>query len=256
MTITAEQVTFFHTFGYLPLRQAFSTEEMAAISEEFDALLAQEREGEPFPGERRQTLYALAEKSPLLTRLVVDDRIYRTVEALLGPGFIWLCSEGNLYVGDTPWHPDGSRLGYPPMKVSLYLDPLSRETGCLRVIPGSHRPPFHEDLRPLAKGVRESDVPSFALESQPGDVFFLNMNLWHASAGGEPGRRHMALNFVPEPTSPEHDALLEENHRIVLRLMGELQYSQPGRVFEDAFLQSDDPRIRRLTSRWIKLGLL
>lgn len=254
--ITAEQVAYFHTFGFLALRQAFRSDEMASICREFDDLIVQDRQGQPFPGERRQALYGIAEKSPLLTGLVEDDRIYETVERLLGPGFIWLCSEGNLYVGDTGWHPDGTRLSYPPMKVSLYLDPITKDTGCLRVIPGSHRLPFHEDLKPVAKvGVPGPDVPCFPLESQPGDVFFLNMNLWHASFGGRPGRRHLAVNFVPEPTDDEHVALLKQNHQIVLSLIQRMQYSQPGRVFEDAFLSHDSPRIRRLAAKWVELGL-
>lgn len=254
--IPAEQAAFFQTFGFLALRQAFRPEEMESIGRAFDDLLDRDRQGRPFPGERRQALYGIAEKSPLLTRLVEDDRIYGTVEQLLGPGFIWLCSEGNLYVGDTGWHPDGTRLNYPPMKVSLYLDPVAKDTGCLRVIPGSHRLPFHEDLRSVTKaGVPGPDVPCFLLESQPGDVLFLNMNLWHASFGGRPGRRHLAVNFVPEPTSDEHTAILRQNHQTVLSLIQKLQYSQPGRVFEEAFLQSDRPRIRRLTARWVELGL-
>jgi ectoine hydroxylase-related dioxygenase (phytanoyl-CoA dioxygenase family) len=256
MAITAEQVAYFRTFGYLPLRQAFSPDEVAAIVREFDEMLAQERRGAPFPGTKRQTLYAMAEKSPLLTRLAEDDRIYETVAALLGPGFIWLCSEGNLYVGDTGWHPDGTRLGYPPMKVSMYLDPLTKENGCLRVIPGSHQLPYHDELKPITKvGVPGSEVPCYPLESQPGDVFFLNMNLWHSSFGGAPGRRHLALNFVPEPTKGEHDVALRENYDIVLRLTRDLQYSQPGTVFDDAFLRSDRPRIRRLAAKWVEMGL-
>jgi ectoine hydroxylase-related dioxygenase (phytanoyl-CoA dioxygenase family) len=254
--MTAEQVSYFQTFGFLVLRQAFSSDEMDAISQEFDKLLLQDRQRQPFPGVKRQALYAIAEKSALLTHLVEDDRIYETVEHLLGPGFIWLCSEGNLYVGDTGWHPDGSRLSYPPMKVSLYLDALTKDTGCLRVIPGSHRLPFHEALRAISKlGIAGSEVPCFPLESQPGDVFFLNMNLWHASFGGRPARRHLAVNFVPEPMKEEHIVLLKQNYQIVIDLMKQLQYSQPGRVFEDAFLYSDSSRIRRLASKWVELGL-
>lgn len=256
MSITSEKAAFFQTFGFCVLRQAFSADEMTAIGEEFDDLLSLDRKGKPFPGKKRQSLYGIAEKSPLLTGLVEDDRIYKTVEQLLGPGFIWLCSEGNLYVGDTQWHPDGTRLDYPPMKVSLYLDPLMKETGCLRVIPGSHRHPFHEELKALREiGLAGDEVPCFPLESQPGDVCFANMNLWHASFGGRTGRRHLAVNFVPEPAKDDHIALLVENYKGVLTHMTNLQYSQPGRVFEDAFLHSDRPRIRRLASKWVELGL-
>ena len=59
-------------------------------------------------------------------------------------------SDGNYYVGDTAWHPDG--LGeylYGRIKVSFYLDGVQADTGCLRVIPGSHRQQLHEALRPL-----------------------------------------------------------------------------------------------------------
>ena len=264
--ITAEQLAYFETFGYLVLRQAFSKEEMNAISEEFDRMLYEERQGEPFPGKTRQSLYGIAEKSALLTGLVVeDDRIYETVECLFGPGFLWLCSEGNLYVGDTAWHPDGTNLDYTSMKVSLYLEPLSKDTGCLRVIPGSHRAPFHEDLKPgqqstgTAKfekfGMEGAKIPACALESQPGDVLFMDCNLWHAAFGGDAGRRHLAVNFVPEPKSEENVAKMRSNYEGDLERITRLQYSQPGRLFSDAFLHSDRPRIRRLASKWVELGL-
>ena len=99
------------------------------------------------------------------------------------------------------------------------------------------------------------DVPSFPLESKPGDIFFLNMNLWHASFGGKPGRRHIALNFTPEPTLPEHIALLKKDYQGLLNLMEQTQHKPPGRVFTDAFLQSEDQCIQRLVSTWIELGL-
>ncbi|MBI4551229.1 MAG: phytanoyl-CoA dioxygenase family protein [Candidatus Latescibacteria bacterium] len=254
--LTPEQAAFFQTFGFVTLRQAFSPDEMAEVSREFDELVTQDRQGLPFPGEKRQSLYGIAEKSPLITRLVDDDRFYTTVEHLLGPGFLWLCSEGNLYVGDTPWHPDGTRLNAIPLKVSLYLDPLTKETGCLRVLPGSHRLPLHEDIKALTKlGMAGADLPGVPFESQPGDVLFANMNLWHAAFGGRSGRRHLAISFFSEPTTDEHLTLLRENYDGLLVFIQRLQYSQPGRVFTDEFLYSDRPRIRRMAAKWVELGL-
>ncbi len=251
-----EKRAFFQTFGFLLERRLFGPEEMAAISHEFDERLSRERQGQPFAGQSRQSLYGIAEQSPSFTRLVEDDRIYKTVENLLGPGFAWLCSEGNLYVGDTHWHPDGTRLDYPPMKVSLYLDPLTRDTGCLRVLPGSHLLPYHQQLKPVAKlGVAGQDLPALPCETQPGDVLFANMNLWHAAFGGPPGRRHLALNFAPPPTTAADLARLRENHAGTLSLVGKLQHSQPGRLFTDAFLHHHSPRLRSLCAPWVEMGL-
>lgn len=254
--ISKEQIAFFQTFGFLFLPKLFSSDEMCGFSERFDELLGKERDGEPFPGQTRQSLYRIAEIDPLFTRLVIDDRIYNIVESLLGHGFMWLCSEGNLYVGDTQWHPDGSRLDYRPMKVSLYLDALTEQAGCLRVIPGSHRLPFHEELRAMSTAdFPGTEIPCISLDSHPGDVLFADMNTWHASFGGRPARRHLAMNFVPEPTSQDDIEVLEQNYQGVLRNIDSLQYSKPGRVFSDAFLCSDNPRVKRLVSRWVDMGL-
>ena len=262
-----EQAIHYKTFGFLALPQAFAAAEVAEISRIFDALLAEDRGGKPFSGERRQTLFGIAEKHPLLTQLVEDDRIYATVENLLGSGFSWLCSEGNLYIGDTPWHPDGgSTPDFPFMKVSLYLDALAPDCGCLRVIPGSHRLPLHEELGNLTERQGEvdaakskldtpgSEVPCCYLPARPGDVFFLDMNMWHASFGGRVGRRHLALNFTPPPVEAEHIAMLERDYQGILKLMERFQCSRPGRVFTDEFLHSASPRIQGLVSKWVELG--
>ncbi len=254
--ITNEQIDFFHAFGFLVLPQAFSPEETDAIIQEFDRLMTSERQGQPFAGEKRQSLYGIAESSPLLTKMVADDRIYGTVETLLGDGFLWLCSEGQLYVDDTQWHPDGTRLDYRPMKVSLYLDSVKAETGCLRLIPGSHQLPLHEDLKPMTQyELPGQEIPCFPFESQPGDVCFMDMNVWHGSFGGKRGRRHMAVNFVPEPKTDADTEMLLWNHGIVMEQIEGYQYSQPGRVFTDAFLYSENPRIRRMSAKWVELGL-
>ena len=105
--LTTEQTSHFETFGFLLMRAVFG----------------------------------FIEKRPLLRRLAEDDRIYEPIQQLLGPGFAWIGSAGNLYVGDTGWHPDCRDLEYGKIKVIFYLDPVGKDTGCLRVIPGSHRPP-------------------------------------------------------------------------------------------------------------------
>ena len=75
-----------------------------------------------------------------------DDRVYGPVEQLIGEPPLWIESDGNLYVGDTYWHPDGHVTRPLWIKVALYLDPLTEESGCLRVIPGSHLALFSSAL--------------------------------------------------------------------------------------------------------------
>ena len=209
MNVTTEQKAFYNAFGFLIIRQLFSAQEMNRISSTFDEMLTADRDGEPFPGIKRQSLYTIAEKSELLTGLVADDRIYETVEALLGRGFVWLSSEGNIYVGDTKWHPDGPR----------------------------------------------PDLPAYCIESEPGDVLFNNMHTWHASFGGGSARRHLAVNFVPEPTEEGHIEFMKRNYEGLFGHKARHQYSQTERNFEDAFLYSEQPRIRRLAAKWVELGL-
>ena len=75
-----------------------------------------------------------------LCGLLDDPRIEGIGSALLGDDFNYTGSDGNYYVGDTRWHSDGYRdKKYVSLKMAFYLDPVTRDTGCLRVVPGSHR---------------------------------------------------------------------------------------------------------------------
>src|SRR6185295_19576571 len=100
----------------------------------------------------------------------------------------YMGSDGNLYVGDTGWHSDGWNASILNIKLAFYLDPVTRDTGALRVIPGSHRmgDQFADRVqREIYKcsenwGMAGRDIPSVALETQPGDVVLFNHNLKHA----------------------------------------------------------------------------
>lgn len=83
-------------------------------------------------------------------------------------------------------------------KLAIYLDSLTAETGALRLIPGSHRPPLHDEITRLRdNGMLEdgASVPAYAAEVQPGDVVAFNWPTWHASFGGRPDRRMCTVDF-------------------------------------------------------------
>lgn len=259
--VTPGQKTQFETFGFLTIRKLFSETEMDRLSSQYEDIMRDDREGQPFKGER-QSVHPFVEARPSLIELIDDERIYETVEGLLGQGFLWVASDGNYYVGDTPWHADGLRHAidpkledwhYPMIKVAFYLDPVAKDTGCLRIIPGSHKSEYAERLKATADrsddpsfvpfGVEPAEVPAFPLETEPGDVLFFNQDLHHGSFGGVV-RRMFSTSFVTNPTSEEHIAFLKRAHdatKLTLRPHVSL-------------VNSDRPRIRGMVTRLLELG--
>jgi ectoine hydroxylase-related dioxygenase (phytanoyl-CoA dioxygenase family) len=132
-----------------------------------------------------------------------DPRILGIARSLLDDDFNYMGSDGNYYVGDTGWHSDGRHLQGRHLKLAFYLDPLTRDSGCLRVIPGSHLPgdrysdQLQEEIGRSGEswGVRGSDLPAIALETEPGDVLCFNHNLKHAAFHGGTRRRMFTMNL-------------------------------------------------------------
>jgi len=147
------------------------------------------------------------------------------------------------------------------IKTAIYLDPLTDDTGCLRVIPGSHRNPLHDAMQPLRDpasspfGVGSADVPSHPIETQPGDVLFFNMDLWHATFGGAKGRRQIAIVVSEHISTQVHLDFLSRGHEVTLKIMTGHQYDfRDGRMHEDSFLHSSRPRIKSMVSKLVELG--
>ena len=252
--ITPEQKAFFHTFGFIHLAQQFSTAEMDAVALEADELWEKQRGGWPL-GEN-QNIQEMVEKGPVMTRLVEDDRIWGAVEAFLGPGFLWNGSEGNLsFSAEHEWHTDRANEPHATTySFHLYLDPVRADTGCLRVIPGSHKPPLHDSLYPDRRpesgqnamadfGVGGTEIPGLAVESDPGDIVFFSQKIYHSVFGKQPGRRYLKLRFVAPPETDEQIASL-------------MRYGRRNRIYrpDDAFLSSDRPRIRAMVDPLLDLA--
>ena len=172
------------------------------------------------------------------------------------------------------------------IKVAMYLDPVTAETGCLRVVPGSHRLPLHKDLEPLRYwrvkqtiaegrgsekdleqfrdlvgdngepifGVQPADLPGFPLESEPGDVVFFNQHIYHSSFGGHTGRRMFTMNFAEAPKTDEQIELLKREYAGSSVARDALQYTKSDRTYEPEFLYSDSPRIQSMVAKLIDLG--
>ena len=255
--LTPEQVRCFEVFGFLVFEQAFSAEEVEKITGAAEALWEVELGRRPGLEEDMHTV-PFVERHPALTELVEDNRIYGPVAQLLGEDFIWSGSEGNR--GFQPdrdahhWHADRwgkQELGYTRIKIMIYLDPMRKERGALRVIPGSHRAPLHVDLEPFVRchsepaptffGMEGADVPCYAVETEPGDVVMFNHCLFHSVYGKEGQRRYIALKFAAPPTCDAHLASLN-------------RWSKYAFHPDEAFLNSDRPRIRNMVEGLVELG--
>ena len=207
MQLTPQQIHFFHTFGYLGLSQLLSdrSEEITAAFEEIWAQNGGGHNGQPHNGQARSCIVPFIDQHEALCSLLDDPRILGIAAPLLGADFNYMGSDGNYYVGDTGWHSDGWKKATDPthLKIAFYLDPLTRDSGALRVIPGSHRQgePYADWLQEKVKGSQDewaiggADVPAMALETQPGDVVCFNHNTKHAAFGGSKRRRMFTINL-------------------------------------------------------------
>lgn len=214
MRLTPQQLNFMETFGFLHF-PGLIEDRIEAVIDAFEGVWASHgggHDGRPHDGTARSCIVPFAGQSEYLSSLLDDPRIDGILGSLLGDDYVYLGSDGNYYVGDTGWHSDG---GWPrPIvyyKIAFYLDRLTRDSGAIRVIPGSHR--YGEGYaEALQASVRESEeswgvsgdqVPSVAVETSPGDVVVFHQGTKHSAWGGGDRRRMFTLNCTRRHTEEE-----------------------------------------------------
>lgn len=256
--ITAEQKAHWDAFGFLVLRQVFAPDEVKDLRQASIEVINQHGGDGALSGPPTWSAGAFVERHPVLTDWLADDRIYSIPETLLGPDFVLETNGGFVYWGDTFWHggysPQESPSSYYNVaKVAMYFDTLTKDTGSLRVIPGTQRRPFGERVRPqqnlddrdaMPFGVAQEEVPCVALESEPGDVIVFTERVFHAAFGSKKGRLQFASEYAANPTTDEQIAALREQHD------NHTYSDHPVR----SYIESDNPRIRRMVSRLVELG--
>ena len=255
MLLTSEQVAHFNVFGFLVLRGVLSKEEVDTIRRESDEIFDEARGGREYAGEK-EPIQPFFERRPFMSTLPVDDRIYGIGESILGPEFFLDVTEGWRHTGTTKWHGGGAFTeNIPSCKIAFYVEPLTRDTGCLRVVPGSHirsNPDLLESLRgdgfgkegvePF--GISGSEIPCVALETEPGDIVVFPEDTLHASYGGRKGRYQHALTYIRNPVTDKEILHIKNGH-------DNTKFSyRPCK----SYIESENPRMRRLVTPLVELG--
>jgi Phytanoyl-CoA dioxygenase (PhyH) len=211
--LTQQQVKFFDTFGFLKLPGLFR-DDIDEINTAFDEVFAIESHPrmetyvELHGEERRQIIPQFVTKHPRLDQLRSDPRVTGIVTSLLGERHEYAESDGNLFDCESFWHSDtyGAPMLIHHVKLSFYLDRLRADSGAIRVIPGTQhfRETFATALRNNFRepaqiedefGVDARDIPSFAIETDPGDLVVWDFRTIHASYYGQVGRRLFSINY-------------------------------------------------------------
>ncbi len=214
MTLSEQQVEQFKRDGYVFPIDILDADEVADLRRRLEAREALQG-GSIEPGQRA--------KSHLLFKwlddLIRDPRILDPVEQLIGPNI--LCWNTIFWIKDVgsksfvSWHQDNRYWGLSSPEVVtawLALSPASLESGCMRVMPGTHTGDVlpHEDKyddanmltrgQEITEGVDDDHAVHMPLEV--GQMSFHNYRLAHASgANNAPDRRiGVSMHFMPTDT--------------------------------------------------------
>jgi len=217
-SLTKYQIQHFEVFGFLVRRNMFSPEEINKMNEEFDRRLASlQAEADPNKERLFDNWPNRNPETPFIASLLEDPRIYVPSEQIVGENCVPVHSNANSYADSTPWHPDTKDPHLLMVKNVMYLQSTTGARGALRVIPGSHKTPLHEELLRIGlnksddnesqflkeSGLHGEDIPCYIFSSQPGDIITFNELTWHAAFGGYRDRRTCTFNFFRNPKTPE-----------------------------------------------------
>ena len=259
--LTDAQYQHFQTFGFVVLRQVFTDDEVTTLRAEFEKGLDLAYQHHPFDGSERHWTPQMGSDTPFYANLLEDQRFWSITAQLYGEDAIAVGTDANRYIGDTRWHPD-HRVDPTEdcygVKFAFYLDPVDAETGALRLVPGSHKKPLHDDLRAYLQGGRELErIPSHTCASEPGDVVAFDVRCWHASFGGSAGRRMSTCVYYKNPETPAEEQAAR--NRAEGSRKAPTQYNRPDDpLFHPHWVAN--PQQSPLRQRWIarleELGFL
>lgn len=228
--ITDDEKAFFDEFGFLVFRQLFSKDEMEVIDSEAQSAFEETYAGGRKGGSHGRWVALMGPTTPFNASLLENERLYKIATRTFDESVIGLNVDMLDWYGDTGWHRDLDIPGNTGLKILYYMEPLTVETGALRVVPGSHQEP-HETEIPKADPLRlttdeidymatirtleinpgDISIPSVAIETHVGDAIAFAMPLLHAAFGGQDRRFGSSIYWYPSATKEQAEARRQES---------------------------------------------
>ena len=210
--LTEQQVEQYHRDGFVSPIRIMSEGEAIALREKMEAFEASQ--GKPIHGTQKTKCSLLF---PFMYDLFTSDSVLDAVEDLIGPNIlqyqcgVWIKEpEAGSYVS---WHQDATYYGMDPLELVsgwVALSPATAETGCMQVVPGSHKagqlPVDYSEVNEdnlLASGQRtlcEIDEANIVLmDLQPGEMSLHHVALVHSSRSNHGQDRRIGISggYVP-----------------------------------------------------------
>ena len=217
--LAAAEVARYHAEGWVIPAFRLPEAQVQGLREALDQLLRDN------PGVRPEKLVSAhiegdngegVRGSARFLELAQDPALVELVSGVIGDDVIlWGChvfckpaAEGY----ETPWHQDGHYWPIRPLAtctVWVALEPSTRDNGCLRVVPGSHRAQrLHEHLtedrndltlnQRLAAGSFD-ESRAVDIELQPGQMSLHDVYMIHGAAANRSAQRRtgVALRYMP-----------------------------------------------------------
>jgi len=196
---------------YFPLK-VLDDNEVAANRARLDAF--EKTQGQPLAGAQRNKSHLLFK---WVDNLMRHDTILDAVEDLIGPDL--LCWNTLFWIKEAnsgsfvSWHQDLRYWGLDTadlVSVWLALSPASLESGCMRVLPGSHQGELlphkdeYADGNLLTRGqeiaVEVDEHKTVAMPLNPGEISLHNVRVAHASSPNQSADRRIGLSLHYMPT--------------------------------------------------------
>jgi len=227
MPLDEAEIAHYRREGFVVPRFRLPAAEVARLRDALDDLIRAN------PGVRPEKLVSAhvegdngegVRGDPRFLSLARDARIVELVSRVIGDDVIlWGCHVFCKPAGDgyeTPWHQDGHYWPIRPLAnctVWVALEASTKENGCLRVIPRSHRrrrlhAHLHEDRSDLTLNQRLAggafdERDAIDVELGPGQMSLHDVYMIHGAAPNRSGKRRtgVALRYLPATSVFERD---------------------------------------------------